>query len=95
MPEKQIDSLIESGWRVLSGNGEESALHRWRENALECLSLAVGPDHRYTEHFAAQQGRPESTAILADVGVLTAARLWISQGCSHDAKSPSTSAQMR
>ncbi len=86
MREKQIEDLIESGWRALAGNREVSALQRWRESALECLSSVVGRDHTYTEHFAAEQKQPELTGILADVGILTAARLWLSQGRNHDAK---------
>jgi len=84
--EKQIEALIESGWRAIAGNLEDCALQQWRKSALECLSLVVGPDHTYTEHFATEQVQPEPTNVLADVGVLTAASLWLSQGCNHDTK---------
>ncbi len=83
---QQIEALIESGWRVANGNFGDWPVQQWRQSALECLSLMVGPDHTYTEHFATQQTELERMSVLTDVGVLTAARLWLSQGYGHGSK---------
>jgi hypothetical protein len=75
VPEKEIDALIEAGWRVLESDYNEAAFLHWRTRAYECLKALVGPSHIYTEHFKTSMAEPELTTVLCGVGLLAAATL--------------------
>ncbi|MDQ7783487.1 MAG: hypothetical protein RDU20_11435 [Desulfomonilaceae bacterium] len=77
--EKQIEALIDAGWRVVAGDVGDCALEQWRRSARECLCVIAGPDHTYTEHFSTERVQSEPPSVLADVGVLVAARLSLAQ----------------
>ncbi|MDQ7784141.1 MAG: hypothetical protein RDU20_14750 [Desulfomonilaceae bacterium] len=74
--EQQIDDLINAGWDVLESDFDESTFLRWRRHAYACVSELVGAEHPYAEHLRVRIGGVEPSTVLADVGVLTAARLW-------------------
>lgn len=49
--EHQIDQLIQTGWRVLDSDFDETEFRRWREQAFECLTALLGADHDDTRYF--------------------------------------------
>ncbi len=84
--DKRLEALINAGWNALESQFEREDMARWREQAYHCVGMLVGEDHPYTEHFKNGMQREESASLLTDVGVLTAAKLWLFQGLeSHDA----------
>jgi hypothetical protein len=76
MAEKRLDALIDAGWDVLESDFDERVFLRWRKQAYECVSQLVGKDHPYAERLKAKIFSAEPSTALADVGILTAARLW-------------------
>lgn len=48
--EHQIDLLIQTGWRVLESDFNESEFRRWRRQVFECLTALLGADHEDTRH---------------------------------------------
>ena len=73
--EKQIDTLIDAGWKVLESDFSEQAFRNWREKAYGCLAALLGKSHPYTKHFEHNSGFTKRTNILGGVGVLTAATM--------------------
>ena len=49
--EHQIDELIQTGWRVLDSDFNETEFYRWRRQALQCLTALLGADHDDTRYF--------------------------------------------
>lgn len=80
MTEKRLDALIQAGWEVLERNYDQAAFLSWRKQAYDCVSLLVGPDHPYAECMRLNIQEVEPSAVLADVGILTAAKLSQFQG---------------
>jgi hypothetical protein len=81
--ERRLDALIYAGWNALQSDSEPEDLDRWREQAYQCLTTSVGEDHPYAAHFKCGTHRGESSNLLIDVGVLTAAKLWLFQGARY------------
>lgn len=77
MPLNHIDALINAGWRVLESDFDEATFTEWRKEAFRCLTVLVGEDHAYTEHFrdCLKERNPASRSLLTEVGLLTAASL--------------------
>jgi hypothetical protein len=48
---RQIDHMIEAGWKVLDSDFDESAFLAWRKRAADCLKALVGSDHSCTKDF--------------------------------------------
>jgi hypothetical protein len=78
--ERRLDALIHAGWNALQSDSQPEELDRWREQAYQCLTTSVGEDHPYAAHFKCGTYRGESSNLLIDVGILTAAKLWLFQG---------------
>ena len=82
MTEKTIDALIQAGWDVLAGTRDQSALLGWRKQAYDCVSLLVGSDDPYAECLRLNMQEVDPSTVVADVGILTAAKLWKFRGVS-------------
>jgi hypothetical protein len=72
--EGQIDDLIEAGWYVLESDFDPVAFVNWRQKALNCLKILLGPDHPYTEYFKDFVTEAEKCQLLTGTGILTAAK---------------------
>lgn len=89
MAKKQLDALICAGWDALEHSSEREDLEKWREQARQCVTQLAGDDHPYAEHFKHGMLSGGSSGLLTDVGVLSAAKLWLFQGLeSCDTTSP-------
>lgn len=71
--ETTIDHLIETGW-LIHNDGDTSALSKWRERGIECLTALLGADHAYTDFFKAFVQTQGETGFLAATGILFAVR---------------------
>jgi hypothetical protein len=73
--ERQIDTLIAAGWHFIVTNSDDMAFQSWRKHAFDCLTVLLGPEHRYTRHFRDRIDKAGALNILSDVGALSAASL--------------------
>lgn|GEM_PF-2060717 len=48
---ERIDRLVESGWCVVDSDFDPIAFRNWRQQALDCLTVLLEPDHPYVRLF--------------------------------------------
>ena len=92
--EKEIDHLIEAGWRVLRSDFNEVVFGEWRKEALSCLTTLCGSEHAYTEYFRNKIRKAAVGNVLTGVGVLTAAGMQSEQGVVMHRDQPSLDSMM-
>ncbi len=71
--ERQIDDLIEAGWKVIDSDFDPVAFQLWRKRCLTCLSALLGSDHSYTGFFRDHLRGANRNNLVVGGGILAAA----------------------
>lgn len=78
--EKSIDDLIQAGWNVLDSDFDPEAFRYWRQQALNCLTELLGPEHSYTRSFKNYVREAQVKSLLAGGGILAATKEGLHNG---------------
>lgn len=70
----RIEDLIQAGWRILNGPGDDQESAQWKARALDCIERLFGPDHIYVSYLRESFGRSGRLSVLSGAGILDAAR---------------------
>lgn len=71
--EKQIDDLIEAGWKVIDADFDPVAFEVWKKRRVTCLSTLLGSDHTYTRFFRDHLRGAHRNNLVVGGGILAAA----------------------
>lgn len=72
--EKQLDLLIDAGWKALYNGIDRAGFRNWQIEALGCLTGLLGADHSYTRSFKSRVQDPDELSVLIGGGILAAAK---------------------
>lgn len=64
--QRQIDSLVEAGWKVIESDFSPTSIDTWRSQALDCVTQLMGPDHGCARHFREYLNRAQNSDDLED-----------------------------
>ncbi len=68
--ERQIDSLIEAGWKVIESDFSPTSIDKWRCQAFDCVTYLMGPEHGCSQHFREYLTKEPNTGGLDDNPVM-------------------------
>lgn len=88
--DQRIEELIEAGRCIVDASPGDRSSAQWKAQALNCLTLLLGPDHVYVAYLRESLGRTGSLGILSATGILDAAREQMTGGAAHQSEKTKT-----